>query len=167
MTVLVLNGPNLGRLGRRQPEIYGTTTHDELAGLCSGWGRELGLEVETRQTNHEGVLVDWLSYSQVMAAADLVVCHGGHGTLARALSLGKPLLISPAIGDMAENAERVAWAGAGLTVPGRLRGPATIRWAVRTLLEDDRYRRAAQRVRGSQWARGGAERAAEAVEAAL
>jgi UDP:flavonoid glycosyltransferase YjiC (YdhE family) len=114
-----------------------------------------------------GMLVDWLSYSQVMAAADLVVCHGGHGTLARALSLGKPLLISPAIGDMAENAERVAWAGAGLTVPGRLRRPATIRWAVRALLEDDRYRRRAEEIAASESARGGAERAAVAVEAAL
>jgi len=65
MKVLVLNGPNLGRLGRRQPEIYGTTTHAELAQLCEGWGRELGLEVEVRQTNHEGVMVDWLN-----AAAD-------------------------------------------------------------------------------------------------
>lgn len=61
MKVLVLNGPNLGRLGRRQPEIYGTTTHDELAQLCYGWGRELGLDVETRQTNHEGELLDWLN----------------------------------------------------------------------------------------------------------
>jgi 3-dehydroquinate dehydratase II len=61
MRVLVLNGPNLGRLGRRQPEIYGTTSHDELAGLCVGWGRELGLEVEVRQTNHEGLLLDWLN----------------------------------------------------------------------------------------------------------
>ena len=43
MNVLVLNGPNLGRLGRRQPEIYGATTHAELAELCSGWGDELGL----------------------------------------------------------------------------------------------------------------------------
>lgn len=59
--VLVLNGPNLGRLGRRQPEIYGTTTHDQLAELCSGWGSDLGLAVETRQTNHEGVLLDWLN----------------------------------------------------------------------------------------------------------
>ena len=65
MKVLVLNGPNLGRLGRRQPEIYGTTTHAELAEHCVTWGRELGLEVEVRQTNHEGVLVDWLN-----AAAD-------------------------------------------------------------------------------------------------
>jgi 3-dehydroquinate dehydratase-2 len=59
--VLVLNGPNLGRLGRRQPEIYGTTTHDELAEQCVAWGRELGLAVEVRQTNHEGVLLDWLN----------------------------------------------------------------------------------------------------------
>ena len=43
MRVLVLNGPNLGRLGRRQPEIYGTTTYDELVALCEGWGRELGV----------------------------------------------------------------------------------------------------------------------------
>jgi UDP:flavonoid glycosyltransferase YjiC (YdhE family) len=111
-----------------------------------------------------GVLVDWLSYSQVMAAADLVVCHGGHGTLARALALSRPLLVSPSVGDMAENAERVAWAGAGLTVPGRLRHAATIRWAVRALLEDDRYRRRAEQVGASDWARDGAERAAAAVE---
>ena len=65
MKVLVLNGPNLGRLGRRQPDIYGTTTHAELASLCEQWGRELGLEVEVRQTNHEGELLDWLN-----AAAD-------------------------------------------------------------------------------------------------
>ena len=50
--VWVLNGPNLGRLGRRQPEIYGTTTLAELGHRCEHWGRELGLEVETRQTNH-------------------------------------------------------------------------------------------------------------------
>jgi len=63
--VLVLNGPNLGRLGRRQPEIYGATTHAELADLCVGWGADLGLDVEVRQTNHEGELLDWLN-----AAAD-------------------------------------------------------------------------------------------------
>ena len=63
--VLVLNGPNLGRLGRRQPEIYGTTTHAELAEQCVDWGSALGLDVEVRQTNHEGVMLDWLN-----AAAD-------------------------------------------------------------------------------------------------
>ena len=59
--VLVLNGPNLGRLGRRQPEIYGSTTYAELAELCVEWGAALGLEVEVRQTNHEGELLDWLN----------------------------------------------------------------------------------------------------------
>jgi len=63
--VLVLNGPNLGRLGRRQPAVYGYTSHDELTDLCVGWGRDLGLDVEVRQTNHEGELLDWLN-----AAAD-------------------------------------------------------------------------------------------------
>lgn len=59
--VLVLNGPNLGRLGRRQPEIYGTTTLAELAELCRGWGRDHGLDVEFLQTNQEGELLDWLN----------------------------------------------------------------------------------------------------------
>jgi 3-dehydroquinate dehydratase-2 len=58
---LVLNGPNLGRLGRRQPEIYGATTYDELVALCQGWGRDLGLDVEVRQTNQEGLLLAWLN----------------------------------------------------------------------------------------------------------
>lgn len=59
--VLVLNGPNIGRLGRRQPEIYGTTTHAELTDACVQWGRECGLAVEVRQTNHEGLMLDWLN----------------------------------------------------------------------------------------------------------
>ena len=59
--MLVLNGPNLGRLGRRQPEIYGSTTYVELVQLCEGWGRQLGLAVDVRQTNHEGQLLDWLN----------------------------------------------------------------------------------------------------------
>jgi 3-dehydroquinate dehydratase-2 len=58
--VLVLNGPNLGRLGSREPTIYGDTTHAELAALCVKGGAELGLEVEVRQTDHEGELLGWL-----------------------------------------------------------------------------------------------------------
>lgn len=61
MKVLVLNGPNLGRLGRREPEVYGHTSHAELVELCIDWGRGLGYEVEVRQTNHEGELLDWLN----------------------------------------------------------------------------------------------------------
>ena len=58
--VLVLNGPNLRRLGTREPEIYGSTTYAELEALCVGGGSELGLDVEVRQTEHEGELLTWL-----------------------------------------------------------------------------------------------------------
>jgi 3-dehydroquinate dehydratase-2 len=60
MRVLVLNGPNLGRLGTREPEIYGSTSYDELRALCAGGGAELGLEVNVRQTDNEGELLGWL-----------------------------------------------------------------------------------------------------------
>jgi 3-dehydroquinate dehydratase-2 len=58
--VLVLNGPNLGRLGVREPDVYGATTYAELEALCVGGGSELGLDVEVRQTEHEGELLEWL-----------------------------------------------------------------------------------------------------------
>jgi 3-dehydroquinate dehydratase-2 len=58
--VLVLNGPNLGRLGGREPEVYGSTPYAELEALCIGGGSELGLDVEVRQTDHEGELLAWL-----------------------------------------------------------------------------------------------------------
>lgn len=58
--VLVLNGPNLGRLGSREPEVYGSATHDDLVDLCRETGAELGLEVEVRQTDDESELVRWL-----------------------------------------------------------------------------------------------------------
>ncbi|MGW0517236.1 type II 3-dehydroquinate dehydratase [Crossiella sp. NPDC003009] len=60
MNVLVLNGPNLGRLGTREPVIYGSTTHDDLIALCLRTGAELGIEVEVRQTDHEGQMLEWL-----------------------------------------------------------------------------------------------------------
>ena len=58
--VLVLNGPNLGRLGSREPDVYGSATHDELAALCVSAGAQLGLAVEVRQSDHEGELLGWL-----------------------------------------------------------------------------------------------------------
>lgn len=60
MKVLVLNGPNLDRLGSREPQIYGTTTHRALAQRCTRAGAEVGLDVEVRQTNHEGEMLGWL-----------------------------------------------------------------------------------------------------------
>jgi 3-dehydroquinate dehydratase II len=58
--VLVLNGPNLGRLGSREPEVYGTTSYDELADACRTLGAELELDVDVRQTDDEAELVGWL-----------------------------------------------------------------------------------------------------------
>lgn len=60
MKALVLNGPNLGRLGAREPLIYGSTTHADLVRLCVDTGKELGLDVEVRQTDHEGEMLGWL-----------------------------------------------------------------------------------------------------------
>jgi 3-dehydroquinate dehydratase-2 len=58
--VLVLNGPNLGRLGKREPAVYGTATYADLVALCESAGDEVGLTVEVRQTEYEGELVTWV-----------------------------------------------------------------------------------------------------------
>ena len=58
--VLVLNGPNLGRLGSREPDVYGSATHADLVAACEKTGKEVGLEVEVRQTDSESELVGWL-----------------------------------------------------------------------------------------------------------
>jgi UDP:flavonoid glycosyltransferase YjiC (YdhE family) len=110
------------------------------------------------------VVVDWLSYSQVMPRASLVICHGGHGTVARALAAGVPVLCCPHVGDMAENAARVAWAGAGLMLPWRLLGTGALRVAARRILGDRAFARRAAEL--AAWSRGndGAERAAHLVE---
>ena len=59
-SVLVLNGPNLGRLGTREPEVYGTLTYDDLVRVCTADGDALGMTVEVRQTDSEAELVGWL-----------------------------------------------------------------------------------------------------------
>ncbi|HXR30908.1 MAG TPA: nucleotide disphospho-sugar-binding domain-containing protein [Solirubrobacterales bacterium] len=110
------------------------------------------------------VLVEWLSYSQLMPAASLVISHGGHGTVARALGAGTPVLICPIIGDMSETAMRVAWAGCGLSLPWRLCRTAPLRWATKRLLGEPAFGRRAKEL--ATWARNhdGARRGAELVE---
>ena len=110
------------------------------------------------------VLVDWLSYSQLMPAADLVISHGGHGTVARALGAGTPLLVTPFIGDMSETSMRVAWAGAGLSLPWRLCTPGPLRWAAERVLGDPAFTERAGEI--AAWGRehDGAGRGAELVE---
>lgn len=94
MTVLVLNGPNLGRLGRREPDVYGTTTYADLVARCESLAADLGLEVDVRQTDAEHELIGWLH-----AAADA----------------GSPVVLNA--GAWTHTSVAVRDAAAGLTAP--------------------------------------------------
>jgi MGT family glycosyltransferase len=109
-------------------------------------------------------LVEWVSYSKTMPACALVICHAGHGTMARALACGCPVLAVPHCGDMAENAARADWARVGVRLPWRLLHPAALRVAVRRALSDDLLARRAREL--ARWAavNDGASRAADLVE---
>lgn len=74
--VFVLNGPNLNLLGIREPAIYGSDTLDDIAGRLEDRARELGLEIDMRQSNHEGHLVDWLHEAH-FAEAKAVLLNAG------------------------------------------------------------------------------------------
>ena len=91
-------------------------------------------------------VVDWVSYSRTMPACRVVVCHGGHGTLARALSSGCAVVACPAVGDMNENAARLDWAGAGVRVPRRFVSPRPIRLAVERALSEPSIRARAREI---------------------
>jgi 3-dehydroquinate dehydratase II len=74
-TVNVINGPNLGRLGLREPQVYGRTTHDELAALINKTAAELGLTVVVRQSDNEAELLDWIH--RAADAGEPVVLNAG------------------------------------------------------------------------------------------
>jgi 3-dehydroquinate dehydratase II len=69
---LVLNGPNLSRLGTREPEVYGSATLEDLTAAVDRWAADLGIEVDVRQTDHEGDLVGWL-HEAVDTRSDVVL----------------------------------------------------------------------------------------------
>ena len=73
--VFVLSGPNLGRLGTREPEVYGSDTLDDVHAAVQREARDLGLVADCRQTNHEGELIDWL-HEAVDSGADVVLNPG-------------------------------------------------------------------------------------------
>ena len=144
-----------------------------LAAALEGLAREHVRVIAT--TNRHGApgpphipanarVVDWLSYARTMPHCSAVVCHAGHGTVARALACGVPVVGGPAAGDMAENATRLAWSGCGLSLPRRMVTPRGVRFAVRKLLADPSYAERASGMR--RWAErhDGSQIAAQALE---
>lgn len=110
-------------------------------------------------------LSDWVSYGQTMPLADVVVTHGGHGTVVRALSCGAIPVVVPAAGDMNENAARVAWAGLGVRLPRRFATPRAVRLAVAFALSDVSLRDRVRAVASAPSSHDGAARAAARLEA--
>jgi UDP:flavonoid glycosyltransferase YjiC (YdhE family) len=109
-------------------------------------------------------LAAWTSYARTMAACDLVVCHGGHGTVVRALASGCAVVAVPAAGDMNENAARVDWAGVGVRLPRRMVGERGLALAVGRALARPALRARARELQAWTAASGGAARAAQLVE---
>lgn len=110
------------------------------------------------------VLVDWIRYSQVIPLASLVICHGGHGTIARSLAEGVPLLVCPIAGDMNENAIRVTWSGAGLSIRWSLVGARTVRLAVAEILADPSFEAKAREIARWSTTHDGAATGARLIE---
>ena len=77
-TIFVLNGPNLNLLGTREPEIYGTDTLDDIAGRLDDQAQALGYDIDFRQSNHEGHLVDWLHEAQSVGAKAVLLNAGAY-----------------------------------------------------------------------------------------
>jgi 3-dehydroquinate dehydratase II len=76
--IYVLNGPNLNMLGLREPDIYGSDTLDDIAGLLEDRAHELGVDVDIRQSNHEGHLVDWIQEANARGAKAVLLNAGAY-----------------------------------------------------------------------------------------
>ena len=96
-TIFVLNGPNLNRLGRREPEIYGTQTLDGIAAVMTRRASELGMELDIRQSNHEGHLIDWLHEAEDSGARAVILNPGGYGHTSVALHDAVKAIATPVI----------------------------------------------------------------------
>lgn len=136
--VVVINGPNLNLLGTRRPEVYGSTTLDELVERCRGWGAEVGLEVTAFQSNHEGDLIDRLHESRD-SAHGIVINPGGLTHYSYALYDALDSIDLPAVEVHISNImEREAWRARSVTAPACVasvygRGIEGYRWALRHL----------------------------------
>lgn len=135
---------------------------DEPVRVLATWNRRpLPFPVDAPANTR---LVEWVSYARTMPKCSLVICHAGHGTMARALACGCPVLAVPHVGDMAENAARADWAGVGVRLPWRLLGPTTLRLAVRWALSQRSLALRARELAEWSAAHDGAAQAAGLVE---
>jgi UDP:flavonoid glycosyltransferase YjiC (YdhE family) len=139
----------LATLNRRTPGATAPIKPPRSPGGVRRGGRH-GHRDDPLPAPPNATIVEWLSYARTMPHCDLVVCHVGHGTLARALVSGCPVLACPIAGDMAENAARLDWSGAGVRLPRRFISPRPLRLAVERVLEDSSIRARAQQL--AQWA---------------
>lgn len=96
-TIFVLNGPNLNRLGKREPEIYGTQTLDDIAEMVAARAAELGFTADIRQSNHEGHLIDWLHEAEDSGAAAVIINPGGYSHTSVALHDAVKAIATPVI----------------------------------------------------------------------
>lgn len=126
-----------------------------LEGLASApvrvlatWNRRL--PADPLRVPDNARVVEWVSYSRTMPQCDVVVCHGGHGTMARALACGCAVVACPAVGDMNESAARLDWSGAGVRVPRRFASPRVLRLAVERALGTPSIRARAREL--ARWA---------------
>lgn len=95
--IFVLNGPNLNLLGTREPEIYGSETLDQIAGRLADRAANLGVELEIRQSNHEGHLIDWLHEAHAKDARAVILNAGGYSHVSVALHDAVKAIATPVI----------------------------------------------------------------------
>lgn len=95
--IFILNGPNLNRLGRREPAIYGNQTLDDIAAMVADRATELGVSVDIRQSNHEGHLIDWLHEAEDDGAKAVILNPGGYGHTSVALRDAVSAIATPVI----------------------------------------------------------------------
>jgi len=96
-TVYILNGPNLNLLGLREPEIYGHETLDDIAARLEERAKALGLQIDMRQSNHEGHLVDWMHEAQGAGAKAIVLNAGAFTHTSLALYDAIKAIVTPVI----------------------------------------------------------------------
>lgn len=96
-TVYILNGPNLNLLGLREPEIYGRETLDDIAARLEERAKALGLQIDMRQSNHEGHLVDWMHEAQGAGAKAIVLNAGAFTHTSLALYDAIKAIVTPVI----------------------------------------------------------------------